>query len=754
MNEQAPSTPERGTPPKRGRRYRVSASLGAAKGLRLPLIYLGVFLALSLLLFPPVQKTRSVPFKEGDIADVDVVAPFSFVVPLGYHEIEMAKAKAAVDIPPVYVRNDAATVHLPGDLRAFFERVGQITTGSSASMNERVSLIKQYAPDLKREPVELFLDDGIRAKMMRESLRLQSVCLDRGILNDATPLRRRDYTRIIVISQDEETFVPTASLIDQAQLASLITAEGARLFPGNEKAVRLFNAVVRSHLLPNLVYDADGTRERREEAMRKVERSFTIAKDDRIIAKHDKVTRSQISILEAMEEKRVQMELATSYGKRLWLFFGKGVRVLSLLLLLGLALRRFQPRIINEPDRLTLAFLVLSIYLVLTALVMRIPALDPHLIPVAFVSLMMTACFGIQTAVIFTIFASLVIVTHTNLPASYGFISILAGTAAIISIAHLRERRSFYTIFVYVSAAYVIGIAGFGITEGISLRAFLEDSALGVANSLACTIVVMFLLPIFESLFDVTTNFTLMELSDLNRPLLRRLILEAPGTYHHSLMVGNLVEAVAGEVGANGLQARVGAYYHDIGKLTKPEYFFENKGENVNKHEKLAPSMSALILGSHVKDGIELARREKLPGIVIDAIREHHGTTVMAFFYQKALEYDSRDSVNIDDFRYPGPRPRSKENALIMLADSAEAAVRSLKDPTAPRIRAIVQRIFEARLNDGELDDCRLTLSDIAVIREKFIQLLTGIFHARVPYPSQEAIESPERGDARADHYR
>jgi putative nucleotidyltransferase with HDIG domain len=252
---------------------------------------------------------------------------------------------------------------------------------------------------------------------------------------------------------------------------------------------------------------------------------------------------------------------------------------------------------------------------------------------------------------------------------------------------------------------------------------------------------VMFILPIFESIFDATTDFTLMELSDLNRPLLRRLIIEAPGTYHHSLMVGNLVEGVAEEVGANGLQARVGAYYHDIGKLAKPEYFFENKGDNVNKHEKLTPRMSALILASHVKEGIELAKQEKLPRIVVDAIREHHGTTVMAYFYQRALEYDSHDSVNVNDFRYPGPRPSSKETALIMLADSTEAAVRSLESPTAPRIRAIVRKIIESRMNDGELDESGLTLNDIAVVREKFIQLLTGVFHSRIPYPAQREEE-------------
>ena len=715
------------------------------KGMRLPLIYLVAFIALSLALFPPTQKKKSVPFEEGDIADVDVISSFSFVVPLSDHEMELERARAAVAIPPVYIRDEGATKHLPGDLAHLFEKIDAIAVRADRSVRDRVSRAKEIAPELRREAAELLIDGAIRARMLRESLRLQGQYLEKGIVNDAAPLRRRDYARIMVISDGEESLVSAHSLVAQEELESLIVTEARRLFPGNEKAVRLFYGILRSYLVPNLIYDAPETKERRDEAMRRVERSFTVGRNERIIAKHDKVTRAQIEILEVMEERRIALDLATSYGKRAWLLFGKGLRVLVLLFLLSLAMRRFQPKIVEAPDRLTLVFIILSLYLVLTALVMKLPSLDPYLIPVSFVSLVCTAFFGIQAAAIFTLFASLLIVTHTNLPASYAFISIFAGAAGIIAIAHLRERKNFYTIFLYVSAAYVVGIAGFGFTEGMSLGGFLRGSLLGVANSLACTIMVMFLLPIFESLFDVTTDFTLMELSDLNRPLLRRLVIEAPGSYHHSLMVGNLVEAVARNVGANGLQARVGAYYHDIGKLAKPEYFFENKGENVNKHEKLTPRMSALILASHVKEGIELARREKLPRIVVDAIREHHGTTVMAYFYQKALEYDSHDSVNIADFRYPGPRPSSKETAITMLADSAEAAVRSLEGPTAPKIRAIVQKIIEARMNDGELDESGLTLDDIAVVREEFIQLLTGIFHSRIPYPSQR-----EEGEGRA----
>jgi cyclic-di-AMP phosphodiesterase PgpH len=707
------------------------------KSMRLPFLYLAAFLVLSLVLFPPTQKKKNVRFEEGSIADIDIVAPFSFVVPLSDHELELARARAAVSVPPVFVRDDAAASRLPGDLADLFGKIDVIAGKSGLSIGDRVKRMKEVAPELRRESIELLLNGGIRERMLRESLRLQARYLERGIVNDASALRQRDYQRITVVAEGEESLAPTQPLIVQSDLEPLVTGEARALFPGNEKAVRLFYGIVRSYLVPNLLYDAQETRRRREEAVRGVVRSFAVGKNERVVAKHDKVTNAQIEMLETMEEKRIAMDLATSIGKRAWLYLGKALRVLALLALLSLALLRFQPKIVAAPDKLTLVFIVLSLYLVLTALIVKLPQLDPYLIPVAFVSLVCTAFFGIQAASLFTLFASLVIVTHTNLPASYAFISIMAGTAGIVSVAHLRERKKFYTILLSVSAAYVVGIAAFGISDGMSLSAFARASLLGVANGLACTVMVMFLLPIFEAIFDVTTDFTLMELSDLNRPLLRRLVIEAPGTYHHSLMVGNLVEAVARDVGANGLQARVGAYYHDIGKLAKPEYFFENKGDNVNKHEKLTPRMSALILASHAKEGVELAKREKLPRIVVDAIREHHGTTVMAYFYQKALEYDSHDSVNIDDFRYPGPRPKSKETALVMLADSAEAAVRSLDGPTAPKIRAIVQKIIEARTNDGELDDSGLTLNDIAVVREKFIQLLTGVFHSRIPYPSQ-----------------
>jgi putative nucleotidyltransferase with HDIG domain len=742
MNEQVPNGKDRGETKPLAERFDprdLVRSLMAPK--RLVVIYVIAFVVISISLFPPMQKLKDVQYKEGDIADAEVIAPFTYYVPYSEQEIEINKSKAALNVPPVYRQNDQATKNLPGDLRLFMERIGAVADVDTLSEEDRISNILDIAPGLGKESAALLLRGSIRAKILENSLRVQAQLLDKGIINNAAPLRRSNYPHITVLSEEGERLMPSTYLIEQSQLESIILSDAKKVFGRDEQAIKLFYDVLRSHLMPNLAYDMDEHRVRRDEAEKAVPKMFKVSESERIIAKHDKVTKNQVEMLTALEQKRVDLELEASHWKKGILFFGKGIRITALILLLGLALYRLRPDLVLERDKLTLTFMIVLFYLLFTALVIKVPLLDPYLVPIAFISLVATAFFGVMTSVMFTLFASMLLITHTDLPASYAFVSLLAGTTAIISIAHLRERRNFYTIFLYVSIAYIVGIAGFATTQGLSFTDILLNSLWGITNGFVCTILVMFLLPIFESLFDVTTNFTLMELSDLNRPLLKRLIIEAPGTYHHAIMTGNLVEAVAEDVRANSLLARVGAYYHDIGKLAKPEYFFENKGDKVNKHEKLTPTMSALILASHVKEGIELAKKEKLPRVVIDAIREHHGTTVMAYFFQKALEYDSHDSVNIDDFRYPGPRPRSKETALIMLADSAEAAVRSLREPTAPRIRAIVSKIIESRMNDGELDHSSLTLNDISIIREKYIKLLTGIFHPRISYPQQEGEE-------------
>jgi len=323
----------------------------------------------------------------------------------------------------------------------------------------------------------------------------------------------------------------------------------------------------------------------------------------------------------------------------------------------------------------------------------------------------------------------------------------MGGVTATYSVARLRHRWHFVRAFFAIALANLAAILAWDLARLAPTQTLLMDGLAGTLNAFVATLFAFLLLPLVETVFRLTSDVTLLELSDLNRPLLRRMQLEAPGTYHHSMVVGSLAEAAAESIGANSLLARVSAYYHDIGKLAKPEYYAENEpASSRSRHEKLTPSMSALVVKSHITEGLELARRQRLPRAVRNAIPEHHGTMVMAFFYHKALELD--EAARREDYSYPGPRPRSRESAILMLADGVEGASRALAEPTPSRIRGLVQRIIDERVRDGQLDDCGLTLQELAKIRESFIPVLTAIFHVRAPYP-----EFARRG-AREDTHR
>jgi len=277
----------------------------------------------------------------------------------------------------------------------------------------------------------------------------------------------------------------------------------------------------------------------------------------------------------------------------------------------------------------------------------------------------------------------------------------------------------------------------------------------GVINS----VIVAGTVPVVENLFHYTTDIKLLELASLNSPVLRELMIRAPGTYHHSILVGSMVEAAAEAIHANPLMARVAAYYHDIGKISKPLYFIENMCGGENRHDKLSPNMSALILISHVKEGVELAKEKRLGVPIIDIIRQHHGTALISFFYQKAKSAEDPETRNVDerDFRYPGPKPQTREAGLVMLADCVEAASKTLTDPTPSRIQGMVQKIINNIFIDGQLEECELTLKNLHDIANSFNRILSGIYHHRIDYPEpafkvsgrKKAVEDSNREQAK-----
>jgi putative nucleotidyltransferase with HDIG domain len=261
---------------------------------------------------------------------------------------------------------------------------------------------------------------------------------------------------------------------------------------------------------------------------------------------------------------------------------------------------------------------------------------------------------------------------------------------------------------------------------------------IAVMSGMLASAMASMLLPALESLFRITTDIRLLELSNLNAPILRRLSVEAPGTYHHSLMVGTLGEAAAEAIGANPLLVRVAAYYHDLGKMLKPEYFIENQLYGMNKHERLSPNMSCLIIASHVKDGLELAKEIGLAERIRDMIPQHHGTRIMTYFYQKAKDSLGPEEVVETDFRYPGPKPQSKEAAIMMMADSVEAASRTLTNPTPAQIQGMIDRLADAIVADNQFDECDITLREVRLVKESFFKILSGIYHRRIDYPGYD----------------
>jgi putative nucleotidyltransferase with HDIG domain len=702
-----------------------------------------IFVLCGMLLMPPTQPAKEVVFNEGDIADRDIIAPFNFQVPLMQEQLTFNRARASVNVLPVYEQDLNVEENFTMELDRLLDSLSTIATHDTLSQEEKLDEAMAVFPYVSRKSARELIDTSNLRTIGDAAKAYQKTLFKRGVINNSGPLRRSEYSEISVIIGEDEKKLNVKDIIEQGRLDQLIREEAVSRFGRNRDHGQIFYELVRAHVLPSLLLDSDETQRRREQATQGVNRYFEVSKNERIVAAHDKVTKEQENILSALERARANLETSQSPLMQIGLYTSHALRLLIFCILFGGYLFVFHRRIYQDLYQVGAIFCVMLLFLVFMAVVVRF-SWSHILVPVAFVSLMLTALFNYRLGLVTTVFVCFLVTLVADIPASVGFVSLLAGTTAVVWLQKLRSRSHFYSVFLYVSLAYIVGIISVELGRVDQLSFFYMETLWGVTNAFFCSVSVMFLLPIFETAFNLTTRFTLLELTDLNKPVLKRLNMEAQGTYHHSMLIGDLVSAVAEEIDADPLKARVMAYYHDIGKVFKPEYYAENQSSEFNKHEKITPQMSGLVLVSHVKDGVELAREEKLPALILDAIREHHGRTVMAYFYQKALETDSHSSVNKDDFRYPGPRPRSKEAALLMLADTVEAAVRSLKNPTPAHIRNMVAKLVDARAFEGELDDSGLTLKDISKIKEKFISILTGIYHKRIAYPGQDSEEEEE----------
>lgn len=386
--------------------------------------------------------------------------------------------------------------------------------------------------------------------------------------------------------------------------------------------------------------------------------------------------------------------------------------------------------IIKDNDAVVLMSFLFIIAVLICQLVKEYSS--PFVTPVAAFSLMGAILLSQRIGVLYAISLSLVVAFLNDARFDIFLVMLCSAIVVIINISSIRKRSDFINSGIRVSVVNVLIITMFYLFDSYGISQFEYDLIYGILNGSIVTVLLLVLMPLFEKLFSRTTNIKLIELSDFSNPLLKRLMLEAPGTYHHSIMTADIAERAANIVNENSLFARVGAYYHDIGKLNNPQYFIENQTLDHNPHDALTPEMSKLILISHVKDGVFLARKYNIDNEIISIIQQHHGTTSMYSFYHRALEEDA--NVNIENFRYQGPKPQTKVAAIVMMADSCEAACRSIEEPTATRIKDMVEKIINNKFIDGQFSECPITLKDLESIKNSIISTVTGIYHARIEY--------------------
>jgi putative nucleotidyltransferase with HDIG domain len=467
--------------------------------------------------------------------------------------------------------------------------------------------------------------------------------------------------------------------------------------------------------------------------------SYKVNKGDLIIGAGRRVTEREERILWEISRRQ-------NIGNQLDVYFGLCLFILIFLYLFYRDIKRYRPALILERKKILLLAVLLVLTVILSYMgkfVLALVANKLHLdiltigfvLPVAAGAMLTSLLFDFHLALGFSFFISILLgIMFPGEPflSAYYF---LGSITAALSVIRCKKRTALLKAGVLTGLVNFIVIIGIDLYRGEFFNRGIYDLAAGMISALAVSTIVSALLPFFETMFDIATDIKLLEFLDPNQPLLKELVYKSPGTYHHSILIGNLAEAAAEAIGENPTLARVGSYYHDIGKIHKPEYFIENQRSSQNKHDRLMPSMSSLIIAAHVKEGVEVARAHRLPTQIIDIIQQHHGTSLITYFYQKAKELKPFSIISEEDYRYAGPRPRTKVAAIVMLSDSVEAASRTLDNPTPDRIQMLTNSVITRFFLDDQLSMCDLTLNDLRVISKSFNLVLAGSFHQRIDYP-------------------
>lgn len=736
------------------------------------------FILISVFSLPRTSVSTGFIYTQGQPwRNEDLTAPFTFSLNKTPEEIEEEKQEIQEQIPLFFEVDAGSSITIQTKIDSVYRNIQPLLEAyhdwqrakdseSLTSIDDSLRFAREYEISnvgLTEASLYLLLESyhqvnvnnqnssrfiGVTVKSELENLVDQ--LLVQGIINVNKNNLEDEVITLINPSQSTERPINLARIRDLREANEYAQFQLNRIFNSQtaQVALELYNKVIA----PNYILSEERREERVNEATANISKTKgALAQGQVIIRRGDIVTTETINTLESLNAARA----VNASSRERWLRFTGGViLVIVISLVFFMYLYLYRRTISSHNGLFFLVFLTMGLISGANAIISNFDIADPFVIPVAIAPIILTIIFDSRVGIIAAVTMASLIGLVNGYDFEYTISTFAACSMGVFSVRDIRDRSQFFfTTPGIVLVTYLVSMGAFSLAVMDDWQLVLHKAMFIGINS----VFILFTYPIillFEKLFGVTTDFTLLELGDTNQPLLKELMNKAPGTFHHSLQVANLSEAAASAINANPLLVRVGALYHDIGKMVKPEYFVENQSSGTNEHDKLKPQMSAMVIKSHVSEGVKMAREYGLPNSLVAFIETHHGTSIIKYFYEKAKGEDNeKDAPNEETFRYEGPLPSTKETGILLLADGIEAASRAMKNPTYSKLENLVNRMVDERVAEGQLSTCPLTFRDLQVIKETFLNILVGVYHSRIEYPEDEkpkAVESKKEKSAPA----
>lgn len=683
----------------------------------------------------------------------DLIAPFSFPVyksePAYQREVTLAQSK----VYPIFDINNAKAsgqINWLDSLNRLTDRIKSIVDYAAVyekekSMPDEKRTTSEQAFDKMKQELGLSFTEaewnsigselnsqGELDAFKKKIIQSLNQAYDKKIID--IPKSQISTDKIAYIKNKVEEPIDLNTVRDVPEVEKALNNDFSSFFK-NPELISVSTKIAKKYIYPDYTFNKTETDKLLSSVTEAVSKTFGIVREnERIVSKHEPITEATKLKLESY--KRVRNEQMGTQD-----FFtqqsGRFLFVAAMIGLIAIFLFKMREAVFADNHRLILLSTIILLQCLFSYLSLHLKINYPieYLIFVPVAAMLLTIIFDSRLAVYIIIVICILVSAVRGGDYDILIPNFCASVLVVYSVRDIKNRSQIFTSMIYILIGYTVAIVAIALERYEDFSILRSQLIVALLNSVLSPILAYGLLMFYEKVFRVATDLVFLEMSDFNQPLLRELSAKAPGTFHHSIVMGNLSEPAAKEIGANQILTRVGCYYHDVGKIANPDYFIENQMDS-NKHEELNPSLSAKMIIAHVKNGIKLAEKYRLPKEIIDFIPMHHGTNLVSYFYEKArTEEGEIDTTHEYIYRYPGPKPQTRETGIVMLADSVEAATRSIEDPTPAKLETQISEIIRARFLDGELDECDLTLKDLIKIKQSFLKTLVGIHHHRIKYP-------------------